>query len=518
MRTDGSGGEILRILTIMFLILLCLISLLCLYLELRISILHPSNDAYILQAVGRGILNGLMPYQEIFDPKPPGIFLLNTISLFLFGDRTLMTILIYALSIVFVVIALIASWHHAHRLPFWQFIFILSGGLLVGMILAIWHAKRAYWPDFHATIFCLFYALSLVIPMPQKTRIFLGGICIFLVAFLREPLILVFLSIGLLFTAPSWQSFTTTLILPGSIGLVLWIAVMWLLGYLGPYLDIYLPTIMIRRGSEQFIVWGLALEEMILSLWYISPFFVPAIGGMTTVVLLHSHKPKISRTWKLLMGHWLRFFIALLMTMIAVYPFDIGPAYTGFAIPFYSAISFLWLRELRIAILQKRLWVIQISYGIVGALALTVVTYPLLHQTELKEINRTNETLPVQEKIAMELDAILDECGQERYMYFGPMDQFFTGLTRHSPYGPAFFLGVNLIRKDFHGRGILENARRTNIALVWKNGIVIEKDAEPYILDATAELRQNFQIKPWSCMRHDFTDDLYVLLFRKIPI
>src|SRR2546422_741744 len=40
-------------------------------------------DAYLYFTVGRGILNGLLPYKDLFETKPPGMFLLSALSLWI---------------------------------------------------------------------------------------------------------------------------------------------------------------------------------------------------------------------------------------------------------------------------------------------------------------------------------------------------------------------------------------------------------------------------------------------------
>ena len=49
-------------------------------------------DVLIYLTVGRGILNGLRPYVDLFESKPPGIFYLSSISL-LFGGTFFMRVL-----------------------------------------------------------------------------------------------------------------------------------------------------------------------------------------------------------------------------------------------------------------------------------------------------------------------------------------------------------------------------------------------------------------------------------------
>src|SRR3989344_1174200 len=47
------------------------------------------RDADVFFAMGRGILNGLVPYRDLFDIKTPAIFLLSALSLWMFEDMTL---------------------------------------------------------------------------------------------------------------------------------------------------------------------------------------------------------------------------------------------------------------------------------------------------------------------------------------------------------------------------------------------------------------------------------------------
>lgn len=48
------------------------------------------SDVLLYFAAGRGILNGLSPYIDIFETKPPGMFLLSALSLRVTGDERLL--------------------------------------------------------------------------------------------------------------------------------------------------------------------------------------------------------------------------------------------------------------------------------------------------------------------------------------------------------------------------------------------------------------------------------------------
>src|SRR3989344_1885328 len=67
-----------------------------------------AGDTFLLAAVGRGILNGLIPYADLFEAKGPGSFLTSAFSLALFEDLTFFHILKIALIICF---PLLTSFH-----------------------------------------------------------------------------------------------------------------------------------------------------------------------------------------------------------------------------------------------------------------------------------------------------------------------------------------------------------------------------------------------------------------------
>ena len=48
-----------------------------------------SGDLNLYFSVGRGLLNHLQPYADLFEDKPPGIFFLSALSLALTGDNKL---------------------------------------------------------------------------------------------------------------------------------------------------------------------------------------------------------------------------------------------------------------------------------------------------------------------------------------------------------------------------------------------------------------------------------------------
>src|SRR3989338_10892941 len=61
---------------------------------IMLALHDPPADAYIFMTVGRGILNGLRPYTDLFESKPVGVFLLNALSFRLTGGIFLLHIIV----------------------------------------------------------------------------------------------------------------------------------------------------------------------------------------------------------------------------------------------------------------------------------------------------------------------------------------------------------------------------------------------------------------------------------------
>src|SRR4051794_16159625 len=60
------------------------------YVETQTTI---QGDAMTYMAAGRGLLNGLIPYQDLFETKPPGMFFIAALSIATTGGEQLAWIL-----------------------------------------------------------------------------------------------------------------------------------------------------------------------------------------------------------------------------------------------------------------------------------------------------------------------------------------------------------------------------------------------------------------------------------------
>jgi hypothetical protein len=102
-----------------------------------------NRDSHLYFAVGRGILNGLVPYRDLFESKPPGMFLLSALSFALTGSPLLMHIL-EALCIAG--IAALVTWaavRETSDADAWTGVFWIALAFLYGTILALYADNNA---------------------------------------------------------------------------------------------------------------------------------------------------------------------------------------------------------------------------------------------------------------------------------------------------------------------------------------------------------------------------------------
>ena len=147
-----------------------------------------NTDAYIYLTVGRGILNGLRPYTDLFESKPPGIFYLNALSLWLTNGTFLLRMLQAGnlLSLPIVLIGFVwfreRTWNCAHRSN-------ALHGFHHGMSAGV--GCRGNAPGLQTEVFgvlpSVLYALS-ISGRPDWKRTIFSGTCIFFAVILESRL------------------------------------------------------------------------------------------------------------------------------------------------------------------------------------------------------------------------------------------------------------------------------------------------------------------------------------------
>ncbi len=214
----------------------------------------PMNlDAYIYITLGRGLLNGLRPYVDLFESKPPGIFLLAAASLWMTGGTFLLR-LVETLSLLFLPLSftLLARRPGPWNIrPTLRQAATMATAFAFGTLMALRTLEVT--GGLQTEIFGLPFAILYVFLLLRKTfgwrEILLAALCLLLSLGMKEPFLLSILAAALLcLRTPS--EFWKRLLLPLLIAFGAGLAFLWATGWLMPYVGLYLPAMTIGRVAD----------------------------------------------------------------------------------------------------------------------------------------------------------------------------------------------------------------------------------------------------------------------------
>lgn len=240
------------------------------------------SDVPIYMIVGRALLRGLTLYTDIYESKPPGIFVLSALSLALTRDQTLLCVLSALIFASFPIGFAWFAWkEHAGASP-WRRYAVAALSFALGTALALYiqeHAGMAQTEAFG--IFFLFaYILVALRADPRHSRgmIALLSLLLLLSIGMKEPFVLIAYGVGLLL-AKDWRHFVFTFVVPLGIAAVAGVLLLLISGLLIPYLTVQLPAMIGGRaaadGLETHLVKTFTVGRVYgnLTKYYTAPLF-----------------------------------------------------------------------------------------------------------------------------------------------------------------------------------------------------------------------------------------------------
>lgn len=502
------------------------------------------GDSGVFWAVGRGMMNGLQPYTDLFEIKPPGIFWTSALSLWIGGDM----VIGHAISAA--VICLVPALLLLSKPRLDTMTIVLT--LLLGTMLSSFTSLNAgeYQVEAFGSLFAIAYAVIMQRSSKKTVRyidiamatVAIGGAVAF-----KEPFLLSCVAIAML-SAENLKRFCTMFLLPLTIALILGTGIFFVLGYLDPYLNVYLAEMMgnhvYRYGSP--ITRGLDVTRLLVHATQFSPFFfllllgciasfirssgrtitrfetyniwlvvvsvialvIPSLFHQLAIYIVAPSETMRSLLW---VGYYVRVIAALgfIIGSINVVRLDPVPSrilrmtaalilatlaagsggefyghHFVFAVPVFAALMLLWLHSNR----DHR----------TNGLSLIVIT--LIFATTFFHTRRDNaEALrladsSVPQLTATEIDRILDACGQDRYMHIGGLTSTF-GFTKHSPLGPLFWQRNDLLDNNhpYFQKSVLSALEKADTVLYREDRLGdIHDEVHDY-------LRKNFSSTPPAC-------------------
>ncbi len=403
-------------------------------------------DAFIYLAVGRGILNGFTPYVDLFETKPPGIFLLSALSLKLGG--TLIAKIVQALallaisgSIGFATYRILQPIKAASKRML--FLFAILAGLLLALFTAMFSGGLQV-ESFGAAFTMLYLARVALHPDSwDNRRILLGSIPLGLAIFFKEPFILSALA-GSLLLATSFASLLTVFFLPACLAGIGFLLFLLFTGWLNPYL-VYLRYMLIQGTnlySGPILLRGFFADRILSNAWLFSPFFalfLVAIVGMT-LLLLWRRKQTLQRV-----GHIVRILVVLYLAILAVGTGgDFFSHHFVFAVPVYGALTLFIVRES-----HKRMNDDLIRFPMMLLIAITIAT-AFFHAREnpIAKVRAWKFEEQRLKRTAAAIDLVLDRCGIDQYLHLVNKGSGPIGHTKHSPLGPLFLNYSRLLTRE----------------------------------------------------------------------
>ncbi|TSC57848.1 MAG: hypothetical protein Greene041619_923 [Candidatus Peregrinibacteria bacterium Greene0416_19] len=459
------------------------------------------SDAHLYFTVGRGMLNGLTPYVDLFESKPPGMFLLAMLSLLLTNGEWLALALQL---LVFLAIPMLLGWYGWQQgknlmMPFRMI--ATSVAALLGILLTLFLEERAGGVQTESfAVFALFVYLLFLLRFGEElpwNRIALLALPLLSAIGLKEPFLLSALAAAMLVISTPRQflrGFVLPLLFAGAIGLVL----LLLLGFVRPYLEIYVPSMlhgrvdhnpleplwiksmMIGRVRGNITVYATApiLGYVLILLWLLLPAFkrmrtslrdlgvtaltlfasyhVVLLGalflmrrnaGLLNLQLQPGFVPVNGVVYVLLLLmlgglfylQWRRQLLPDTLTaIIALLLTSLAIGISIYAINHFAfgvpAYLALALIFIRYAVSFPRPTIV--TTGIVVFILVTALFYrpSERHLQLLRE--RMGYTAAENRAYAHRVDALLDNCRIDRYASFGTFQRL--AFARHSPLGPLF--------------------------------------------------------------------------------
>jgi len=454
-------------------------------------------DNPLYWAVGRGILNGLNPYIDLFENKPPGIFWLSALSMKLTGGVYAMNVFSFLCLLLTALTPAIAATIICLKrtCSIITTTFIIISSLLFGMMLMLYAQTRSGYIQIESMgiVFVDFYLLLIFETDASKFKFFswrviLSGLLLACAGLLKEPFVLVAACVSLMFMG-NWRGFWHKTVLPILYGGAIGTAVMAATGVLKPYITVYLKYMLKSRvesiSSPFKRMWNFVniVNEVgsfsmiflcIITLLFITIFFyyLQDFRALPSVGL------KRRLNW---IGRLIAPFIALLSCSFAI---AVGGRYFYhhfvFALPFYLALFLLLLRgsvmepvllHLKEATDLKPSGIGIKQCRIVLAAILAVLSINFIAMPYYKFDKKITKNFEMMSEHAAYVDDLLDEKGIERYQYLGfnDGDGFFYGLTEHSPLGPVFVQDPANFTGDYYwfGDNLLKQLSEAEIVFVW---------------------------------------------------
>lgn len=464
-----------------------------------------TGDAKYYFTVGRGILNGHELYTDIFDTKPPGVYLLSALSLWIFGSAILGSFLNGLIVLAYPIAFGLVAYSLDKR------VFSVVLATLFGALLALNSGFQAgaWQVEWYGAFFGSLYVLALVCTANKRTSwqsIGLLSACMVLTIGFKEPFTLVLIGVGLILL-PQKNDLLFGLLVP--LGITAFVGVIGLLlfGYADGYFSLYLPSHFGHHLDRSVPLWqrGLYIDLMVMYLWKFSYAFSALIVVLFANVLMQSRQ-------------YARPVLRIVLIVLALYLGLTAANLRGYPVANHFVVLVPLYTALFILLGQRINTTTRVFMGI---MVFTFLTLPMsdgiTHYATSLSGRREGEAVHIE--TAQKIDAILDACSVDRYFYVE--EQPYMEYMQHSPLNFFIYTGPESI--VFHHPLLIKKQLES-----FSQAMIVIAEGESYEISNRPEektlsemtfryLANNFTIIPWECASALAMPEGYSVLFRKDP-
>jgi hypothetical protein len=482
-----------------------------------------NSDTLLFWTVGRGMANGLTPYQDLFESKPPGIFIMSALSYSL-TDTQALTHLLNGLCFLLLALtpplALIILWRKKKRYDLFKGgnALILVLAFVFGIAVAQFVSLRAgmlYAEPIAITFACLYILLFCFLRERESASIagvMVSAILILSAAGTKEPFILVLLAAALILSR-SLKQFLTLFTVPLAIAIFMALVLLAATNILGPFTEVYLPYMLSDRlnlHSDMPLILRIFDTKTFVDLAEHSLILFMAVIALLWLFFHQQWKKINNPLW-----------ISALKTMSVIALINLSVSVSGsffhqhFATPAPIYIC-LFIMVAQAGIRWEQPVLRKAAFSVLAILFILVISFDFSTYDNWLRHQRMQE--PSERTVAAYVDAVLDRTSNERYflVQYNGAGRFpkFYAFTRHSPYGPLFNQNMDFL--------MIRNADYTFESGLEDANLVVFSEYQQALGSRIDEinrtLNEDFTETPWELIK-DIPmpqDSGYRFYFRKV--
>ena len=450
-------------------------------------------DSPLYWAVGRGMLNGLCPYSEMYENKPVGVFAISALS-FLITNDTILCNWMSILSVIVIMLmpGLTAAEHYrlcgGKDKPYELHVIIPSlTAVLIGIILAAYCEDRsgAFQVEAMGTAFSMlfiWFSRGIKLAKTKKSRIVctaLAALFISCAVMMKEPFLIAAVA-GTLIFLDKLEDFLECVIIPCVIGGAATVVLLAASGVLVPYLTIYVKHMFGTRLSGETSAFTRARDISALS-WDMAYFdwglflVVLLFLGLTLAAYLKQKNLSV-------LFHVLKIGVMIYAASFCV---GMGGQYYNhhyiFAAPIIGSFMMYGTVEFYKLMKEKKLpdSAVILCFGII-----LIIAYSNAGRMYGGDFRDRFASISAK---AEYVDNLLDYYDVERYQYIGfNGEDAFYGLTKHSPQGPVFVQdGDNFNSPDtWFSQQLVKQINESDIVIVRELNLPEMNDTIQQLLDS----------------------------------